>query len=289
MGMYIFISEEDRKRMKRVDSDQELNELFQEALQYRPDLLISEYCYYKTVGNIFNRKKVKDFEYRLFVEENSYDGSAYQARYMSCAQSKETVIPFLYGVINAGLWVEKQKNNPIVIDTSKISEEDKKKFTDYFDGNKSAQSISSDSEGIMWDNQREAMFNGWKNSKLWIPYTVHRTPEKCTVVAFCNNQEYWETATQESMFGSSNTYNCAFDRLLRKLKEIDKNIEMEYMVKYESMYTPTREERKTHSFCEKPGENCTANFCDENGCQERKRNYVSGIDPINPTDNPTSL
>jgi len=30
------------------------------------------------------------------------------------------------------------------------------------------------------------------------------------------------------------------------------------------------------SFCETPQENCTMNYCDENGCQNRKRNY-SGV------------
>jgi hypothetical protein len=30
------------------------------------------------------------------------------------------------------------------------------------------------------------------------------------------------------------------------------------------------------SFCETPEEKCTMNYCDENGCQNRKRNYVEG-------------
>jgi uncharacterized protein (UPF0335 family) len=30
-------------------------------------------------------------------------------------------------------------------------------------------------------------------------------------------------------------------------------------------------ERKLNTFCETPGENCTMNYCDENGCQNRKR------------------
>jgi len=28
------------------------------------------------------------------------------------------------------------------------------------------------------------------------------------------------------------------------------------------------------SFCETPKEKCTMNYCDDNGCQNRKRNYV---------------
>lgn len=33
-------------------------------------------------------------------------------------------------------------------------------------------------------------------------------------------------------------------------------------------------EAKGHGFCEKPGHVCTMNYCDENGCQERKRVLV---------------
>jgi len=39
------------------------------------------------------------------------------------------------------------------------------------------------------------------------------------------------------------------------------------------------EERKPHSFCETPNEKCTMNYCDENGCQNRKRNFVPKQEP----------
>jgi hypothetical protein len=35
-----------------------------------------------------------------------------------------------------------------------------------------------------------------------------------------------------------------------------------------------REEPKPHSFCETPDEKCTMKYCDENGCQNRKRELV---------------
>lgn len=35
-----------------------------------------------------------------------------------------------------------------------------------------------------------------------------------------------------------------------------------------------KEEAKPHSFCETPEEKCTMNYCDENGCQNRKRELV---------------
>ena len=33
-------------------------------------------------------------------------------------------------------------------------------------------------------------------------------------------------------------------------------------------------ESKSHSFCETPNEKCAMNYCDENGCQNRKRELV---------------
>jgi len=38
--------------------------------------------------------------------------------------------------------------------------------------------------------------------------------------------------------------------------------------------------REPWNFCETPKEKCTMNYCDENGCQNRKRNYVEGNDFI---------
>jgi hypothetical protein len=35
-----------------------------------------------------------------------------------------------------------------------------------------------------------------------------------------------------------------------------------------------QEEAKPHKFCETPNEKCTMNYCDENGCLNRKRELV---------------
>ena len=48
------------------------------------------------------------------------------------------------------------------------------------------------------------------------------------------------------------------------------------------------EERKAWNFCETPKEKCTMNYCDDNGCQNRKRNYVNNnslpsVDDVNST------
>ena len=43
-------------------------------------------------------------------------------------------------------------------------------------------------------------------------------------------------------------------------------------------YKAIKEERKPWNFCETPNEKCTANYCDENGCLNRKRS------PVEPTE-----
>ncbi len=42
------------------------------------------------------------------------------------------------------------------------------------------------------------------------------------------------------------------------------------------------------SFCETPNENCSANYCDDNGCQNRKRNLVEPKDQLSGSINPKS-
>jgi len=39
-------------------------------------------------------------------------------------------------------------------------------------------------------------------------------------------------------------------------------------------------EKKNWGFCETPKEKCTMNYCDENGCQNRKRDLVNEESPI---------
>ena len=41
-------------------------------------------------------------------------------------------------------------------------------------------------------------------------------------------------------------------------------------------------EKKPHSFCETPEEKCTMNYCDDNGCQNRKRELVNPLDQQTP-------
>ena len=42
----------------------------------------------------------------------------------------------------------------------------------------------------------------------------------------------------------------------------------------ENLYASSESPREPWNFCETPEEKCTMNYCDENGCQNRKRNLV---------------
>ena len=52
--------------------------------------------------------------------------------------------------------------------------------------------------------------------------------------------------------------------------------EIETFPKQYLLKIPT--EKKSHSFCETPEEKCTMNYCDENGCQNRKRVLAEPIE-----------
>jgi hypothetical protein len=63
-------------------------------------------------------------------------------------------------------------------------------------------------------------------------------------------------------------YNCAKGCFMKSGNFIptDKNINYKIII--------PQEEPKPHSFCETPDEKCTMNYCDENGCLNRKRELV---------------
>jgi hypothetical protein len=96
MGMYIFVSEQDRIAKRKV-TDSEVNESFQEALKCDPSLIIEERTavikkWFKTTEKII---------YSLYHETPALDGSAYQARWQhSGSGSKEIAIAYLHGIIN---------------------------------------------------------------------------------------------------------------------------------------------------------------------------------------------
>jgi hypothetical protein len=78
--------------------DNDLNEVFRNALSLDPTLLISEYTH--LTQRLF-RKDKETVRYQIYHEEPALDGRAYQARVMMCAcGSRDDVMTYLYGIIN---------------------------------------------------------------------------------------------------------------------------------------------------------------------------------------------
>lgn len=111
MGLYIYITEEETKRLKTV-SDPELNELFQEALQADESLLIEEdYRRIKKKGykGWLMGEKEKTFDYTVYHESRAHDGSAYQAQQVyGISSTKLSAMTYLFGIINGAFANEKK-------------------------------------------------------------------------------------------------------------------------------------------------------------------------------------
>ena len=65
---------------------------------------------------------------------------------------------------------------------------------------------------------------------------------------------------------------------MEKPKEKQKELRRKLLNLIESL---EQEESKQHSFCETPNEKCTMSYCDENGCQNRKRILVEPKEETN--------
>ena len=105
MGMYMYVSEQDRVTKRKV-SDEELNEIFQEALKYDPSLMIEEVLRRIKKG-WFKSTPTVEYVYNIYHETPAHDGSAYQARYQfSGSGDKRTVTAYLHGIINGCVHLE---------------------------------------------------------------------------------------------------------------------------------------------------------------------------------------
>lgn len=108
--MYRFITEAETRRLKSV-SDKELNEVFQDALEIDDTILIEENTILVHHG-LFSRKRISKTTYTVYHESRAYDGSAYQARYQTCASGDASIVfAYLFGIINGGLAVRKEATN----------------------------------------------------------------------------------------------------------------------------------------------------------------------------------
>lgn len=99
MGLYMYINQQDREIMRKVE-DKQLNKLFQEALGYDSSLMISEYIH-TTKKSIFHKKEETTL-YTIYHEAFDFYGKPmFQAReQFSGSGRKEITTAYLYGIIN---------------------------------------------------------------------------------------------------------------------------------------------------------------------------------------------
>lgn len=97
MGMYMYVSEQDRITKRKVE-DKEVNEELQEALKYDPSIMIVQNNQTIRKG-LFKKETVPFFE--VYHETPARDGFAYQARHqISGSGNRRIVIAYLHGIIN---------------------------------------------------------------------------------------------------------------------------------------------------------------------------------------------
>jgi hypothetical protein len=82
----------------------------------------------------------------------------------------------------------------------------------------------------MKEEQREAMFNAWKNSKINLIPQKEISKEEVTISVTYKGEVYTETfSKQDDLLNLGvDYYNMAFNRLLSRMKQINKDIEIEY-------------------------------------------------------------
>lgn len=116
MGLYIYITDQDRIDMRKIN-DPQIMEVFNEALQYDPTLMISETTIIVKDGWFKKKKTVSNFN--IFHECFAPNGTpAHQARQqLSASGSKQIVIAYLYGIINRSL----SQNNNLITPQTKMN------------------------------------------------------------------------------------------------------------------------------------------------------------------------
>lgn len=105
MGMYMFITKWDRKRLSKVDDNPELDEVFQEARTYDNSLLIARHDVFE---KHFWKPDTVRATYQIWHETHPNE-EPYQAQYQFSASGEErTVTAYLYGIINGALAAERK-------------------------------------------------------------------------------------------------------------------------------------------------------------------------------------
>jgi hypothetical protein len=83
----------------------------------------------------------------------------------------------------------------------------------------------------MEESQREAMYNAWNNSNINLIPTVEKNEDSVKVSVIFENETYTESFSKKDdilNLGFDSYYNFTYNRLLSKMKSINKKIEIKY-------------------------------------------------------------
>ena len=101
MGLYMYINEQDISKMRKVE-DQEVQELFNEALGHDKSLFISETTIIKKHGLLKRNKH--EIRYSIYHQCMVKKKPIFEVRQqISASGAKPLVMAYLYGIINGSL------------------------------------------------------------------------------------------------------------------------------------------------------------------------------------------
>lgn len=97
MGLYMYITENDRVKMREV-KDKSLDEIFQEAFLHDKSLMISETIHLQKTGFFSKPKEVSTYS---IYHDCDPENHPYQARQqLSASGDKDIIYAYLFGIIN---------------------------------------------------------------------------------------------------------------------------------------------------------------------------------------------
>lgn len=104
-----------------------------------------------------------------------------------------------------------------------------------------------------------------------------------TIITNTFGRFWWKTTETKVVWNPLNdigkiTFGSFFNpptkaKVYESLEDAKQAIEkfVKYPIYHYAVQQPIFPTREPHSFCETPEEKCTMNYCDDNGCQNRKR------------------
>lgn len=80
----------------------------------------------------------------------------------------------------------------------------------------------------MDESQREAMYNAWLGSRIKLVPEREVDDEKVTISVIYEGEKYSETFYRKDCYGTAEPHNIAYNRLVDKMRKINKRIEISY-------------------------------------------------------------